>query len=375
MATQKINMNSPLLRSRVKKYDTYHNRNGSTVRQSVTGVNPVAIKSAVPTVPSHKSTSQINLTPVQTQRISTASPQQLAHSKLKQPTIVKLHHNNQLKSNTHIQNKNKFAHPQHLKSSKKVALLAVAAAQLYDNETYPDNETTLYGIAKKKLSKTQKLLYGFASAILVFSAFVSVQSFITNNQAKEQIATLGENVSRDEFGVSEGTGSEPSEEEVSQSAIANYRVADPRDPKYLRIPELGILARVKNLGVTSDGAVDAPKNIYDTGWYNGSARPGSSVGSSLIMGHVSGWTGPGIFKKIDRMVEGSQFEVEKGNGEIVRYRVTRTEKLPLDQVDMSKILSTEVAGKHDIKLMTCSGRYNSQTKTFEERFVVYAMQI
>jgi LPXTG-site transpeptidase (sortase) family protein len=194
-------------------------------------------------------------------------------------------------------------------------------------------------------------------------------------QAKDLVATLGDSNTKDEFGVSEGTGSEPSEEEVSQSAIANYRVADPKDPKYLRIPELGILARVKNLGVTNDGAVDAPKNIHDSGWYNGSARPGSSAGSSLILGHVSGWTGPGIFKKIDKMIAGSQFEVEKGNGEIVRYRVTKTEKIPLDQVNMSKILSTEVAGKHDMKLMTCSGKYNDQTKTFDDRFVVYAEQI
>jgi hypothetical protein len=375
MATQKINMNSPLLRSRVKKYDTYHNRNSGTARLSMSGFNPVTAKSVEPTVPSHKSTSQINLTPVQPQQNSHTSHQVLRKRNLKHQTTVKLRHSHQQSSLLTTFSKKAFTHPQKLKSNNRVALQAVATAKLYDNELYPDNETTLYGSLKRKLSKTQKLMYGFASVILVFSAFVSVQSFIINNQAKEQIATLGENVSRDEFGVSEGTGSEPSEEEVSQSAIANYRVADPRDPKYLRIPELGILARVKNLGVTSDGAVDAPKNIYDTGWYNGSARPGSPVGSSLIMGHVSGWTGPGIFKKIDRMVEGSQFEVEKGNGEIVRYRVTRTEKLPLDQVDMSKILSTEVAGKHDIKLMTCSGRYNSQTKTFEERFVVYAMQI
>jgi hypothetical protein len=254
-------------------------------------------------------------------------------------------------------------------------MTAVNTAQIFDNEQYPDNETTIYGSAKRKLTLLQKMMYGFGAVVLLFATFVSVQSFITNNQAKEQIATLGENSSRDEYGVSEGTGDEPSEEQISESAIRAFQVPDPRDPRFLRIPELGVFARIKNLGVTAEGAVDAPRNIYDTGWYNGSARPGASAGASLVLGHVSGWTGPGVFKQINRLVPGSQFEIEKGNGEVVRYSVTNSEQLPLDQIDMSKILGTEKAGEHDIKLMTCSGRYNNETKTFEDRFVVYATQI
>jgi LPXTG-site transpeptidase (sortase) family protein len=218
-------------------------------------------------------------------------------------------------------------------------------------------------------------MYGFGVIVLLFSAFVSVQSFINNKQAKEQIATLGENISKDEQGVSEGTGDEPSEDEISESAIYAFQVTNPQDPRYIRIPELGILARVKNLGTTPEGAVDAPKNIYDAGWYNGSARPGNSVGSSLILAHVSGWTSAGLFKNINKLVDGSEFEVEKGNGEIIKYSVTKKEQIPVDQVNMSKVLSTETAGQHDIKLMTCSGKYNKSTKTFDDRYIVYAKQI
>ena len=211
--------------------------------------------------------------------------------------------------------------------------------------------------------------------MLVFSAFVSVQSFINNKQAKELVATLGENSTNDEQGVSEGTGDEPSEDVISESAIFAFKPPNPEDPRYIRIPEIGVLARVKNMGVTAGGAVDAPKNIFDAGWYNGSARPGNSVGSSLILAHVSGWTGPGIFKNLSKLVEGSKFEIEKGNGEKIQYSVTRKEQLPVDQVNMSSILSTETAGQHDIKLMTCSGKYNKDTKTFEDRYIVYAKQI
>jgi hypothetical protein len=233
----------------------------------------------------------------------------------------------------------------------------------------------VYAVAKQKKTTFQKMLYGFASLVVVFSGFVSIQSFIVNNNAQEQIATLGENTARDEQGVSEGTGNEPSEEPIPEAVVRNYQVPSPEDPRFLRIPSLGIFSRIKNLGVTPEGAVDAPRNIYDTGWYNGSVRPGSKAGSSLILGHVSGWTSPGVFKKINQLPVGGEFEIEKGTGEVVRYSVTRSEKIPVDQVDMGKILSTEVAGQHDLKLMTCSGRYNSGTETYEDRFIVYAKKI
>ena len=77
-------------------------------------------------------------------------------------------------------------------------MTAVSESQIFDNEIYPDNEITVYGRAKRKLSLIQKTLYGFGVLVLVFSALVSVQSFINNKQAKEQIATLGENSSKDD---------------------------------------------------------------------------------------------------------------------------------------------------------------------------------
>jgi LPXTG-site transpeptidase (sortase) family protein len=218
-------------------------------------------------------------------------------------------------------------------------------------------------------------MYGVGSAVLLFSMFVSIQSFVTNNKAKEQIATLGASTSKDEQGVSEGTGDEPSEEPISESAVLAFRPPNPEDPRYLRIPDINVFSRIKAVGTTGAGAVDTPKNIFDTGWYSGGARPGNAVGSSLILGHVSGWTGPGVFKNINKLSTGSKFEIEKGTGEKVYYEVTRTEQIPATQVDMSKILATEVAGQHDIKLMTCSGRYNAQTKSFDDRYVVYGKQV
>ncbi len=263
-------------------------------------------------------------------------------------------------------------------SIHNIALLAVTKSKKYTSE----NENTVINKQfeennKKswfsKMSKAQYAFYGFGIFIFLFAGFVSVQTLLTNKQAKDQISVLGEQTfTTDSEGVIESTdGSSPSETEVSSQALANYRV-DPELPRYLRIPDIGVNARIKSSGVNKKGAVDAPKNVNDVSWFNESAKPGNEIGASLLLGHVSGWSVPGVFKKIDTLHAGARIEIEKGSGEKLVYEVTRGEKIPVDQVDMSKILGTEVVGQHDLKLMTCSGKYNKETKQFEDRYVIYA---
>jgi sortase (surface protein transpeptidase) len=175
----------------------------------------------------------------------------------------------------------------------------------------------------------------------------------------------------DENGVLEGTGDEPSEAPVPTQSILSYTVS-PDMPRYIRIPSIGVFSRVKQLGITREGAVDAPANINDAGWFNGSAKPGSAIGSSLIVAHVSGWTAPGAFKKINQLKPGMRFEIEKGDGEKLVYEVVRGESIPVDQVNMESILNPVEGEQHDLKLMTCSGRFNRQTDHYEERYVIFA---
>lgn len=345
---RKINMKSTHMRTRIKKYDTYHQRG-------------IIHRSVVPSTNIHNYSKSNKISYSTDIKSSSEALHKSSISGFQQKPTTPIRH----KSNQNVSTA----------PAKTVALRAVAEARIYENELYPDNEITMYSRAKRKLSLFQKALYGFGVIVLVFSAFVSVQSFINNMQAKEQVATLGANSTKDEQGVSEGTGDEPSEDEISQSAIYAYKPSNPEDPRYIRIPEIGVIARVKNLGTTPEGAVDAPKNINDAGWYNGSVRPGSARGSSLIVAHVSGWTAPGVFKNINKLAVGSVFEVEKGNGEKIKYSVKKKQQIPLDQVNMSEILGAEVAGQHDIKLMTCSGKYNKDTKTYEDRYVVYAKPV
>lgn len=347
MSSQKISLSSPVFKGRVRSYDTYRHQPSRSVRYQ--------------SIQSRKSgTTQTGL------KQDTSEPD-ISHNNLKNENIQ--HHiytsSKPLNSNENY--------------TKRIVLSSIRQAKIPSDDNgsldsqFLDEQIITYAETKRNATKLQKVLYVFGALVFMFSALASIQTIFTNKQAQDQIATLG--VRTDEQGVSEGTGNEPSEGPVSSQAIAAYKVSNPNDPRYLRIPSLGVFSRVKNLGIDSSGAVDAPWNINDAGWYNGSARPGNSIGSSLILGHVSGWTAPGVFKNLKNLKTGTQFEIEKGSGEVVTYEVTRSESIPLDQINMSKILGAEEPGKHDLKLMTCSGKYNSDTKTYEERYVVYAKPV
>jgi len=158
---------------------------------------------------------------------------------------------------------------------------------------------------------------------------------------------------------------------VPDNTIINYQVA-PELPRYLSIPDIGVFARIKHTGRDAEGAVDAPRNIHDVSWYTESAKPGNAIGASLLLGHVQGWSAPGVFKNIDKLEAGARFTVEKGSGETITYEVTRGQEYSLEEVNMGKILSAEDSGEHDLKLMTCSGAFDAATESYMSRYVVYA---
>ena len=356
MNEQRLSLSSSVFTGRVRKFDSYqHNpatsqrvvnnsqlRHNSTKAKSDVGISRPSTKSLV---------NSTNLAKVPIKK-SAHSFSASEHSK--QSKISILNSNN---------------------LTIKLALNAITKSTVQQGSTIENQfveDSVLMSKFKSKHSRMHMAFYGLGVLVFLFAGFASVQTIITNRNAKQQLGFLGDmNWNTDSEGVAEGTGTDPAETEVTAQAIANYKV-DPELPRYISIPELGVRARIKHTGVDKSGAVDAPKNVNDVSWYNESAKPGNAIGSSLLLGHVSGWTSAGVSKKIDQLKPGQRFEIEKGSGEKLTYEVTKGERIPLAQVDMSKILGTEVAGEHDMKLMTCSGKYNKDTKQFEERYVVYA---
>ena len=161
--------------------------------------------------------------------------------------------------------------------------------------------------------------------------------------------------------------------ETTKPALDSYSVA-PDDPRALYIDKLSIAARIMPMGVTDDNSVDAPRNIYDAGWYTGSARP-DKAGAMFVDGHASGASRLGLFAYIDTLQAGDSVVVEKGDGQRIEYVVRAVETYAADAVDMDKVLKPYTKGAKGLNLMTCTGSWVPDEKTYDKRVVVYTEQV
>jgi len=163
------------------------------------------------------------------------------------------------------------------------------------------------------------------------------------------------------------------ETEIPKSTIDDYKVA-PDMPRFLSIAKLNMKARILPMGINSDGAVQAPVNIYDSGWYKGGAKPGTQ-GASFIDAHASGSTRQGLFAYLDTLKNGDVVSVEQGDGIVFNYKVVHSETVARDAVNMDKALRVYGDASEGLNLMTCTGKWIANERTYDQRVVVYTERV
>lgn len=167
----------------------------------------------------------------------------------------------------------------------------------------------------------------------------------------------------------EGTDERP----VSTSEKQSYVVA-PDLPRYLTIPKIGVYARVLRLGLNDDGEIAAPQGIWDTGWYEGSAKPGEN-GTSFIDGHISGPTLPAVFVRLHELQSGDEIDIERGRGEMLHYKVQTVTSVKKDAIDMQTLLGPHGDNQQSLVLMTCIGQFNPAQYRYDSRLEVVAVRV
>jgi len=167
--------------------------------------------------------------------------------------------------------------------------------------------------------------------------------------------------------------SAPSSVKPKPKTIVTYSVP-PTDPKYIAIPAIGIAnTPILKLGLIND-AIAVPDNIYETGWYDASSKPGQP-GAMFIYGHVSSWTADGIFYNLKKLQPSDTITITTGANEIFTYRVVSTKIYQYNNVDMQQVLSPINTNLPGLNLMTCTGRVIKGTSEFNERLVVFTSLI
>lgn len=142
-------------------------------------------------------------------------------------------------------------------------------------------------------------------------------------------------------------------------------------PAVLRIPKLGISAKVQSVGLNPQGNMGAPRNLANVAWYKEGPVPGST-GNAVIAGHF-GKPHQTAFWNLESLSVGDRIEVTDTSNTIAQFKVTQTQRVEpnLDTRD-------HIFGKTDqahLNLITCDGVWNKASKSYNERLIVFSTRV
>lgn len=141
-------------------------------------------------------------------------------------------------------------------------------------------------------------------------------------------------------------------------------------PMRLRIPKINIDTSIERVGLTSDGAVDVPKNPANAGWFDRGPRPGER-GSSVIDGHY-GWreNAETVFNNLSKLGKGDKIYVENERGATTVFVVRKKREYAPDAHAPEIFISND--GKAHLNLITCEGVWDHISNSYPKRLVVFA---
>lgn len=140
-------------------------------------------------------------------------------------------------------------------------------------------------------------------------------------------------------------------------------------PVRLVVPSLGISTSVGQLGLQANGQVQVPSSVHTVGWFHLGPSPGQ-LGSSVILGHVDSYRGPGVFFDIKSLPAGALIEVVLDDGVTGLFRVLRVVQYAKTKFPDALVYAT--SGARLLNLVTCGGTFNHLTGSYESNIVVFS---
>ncbi|MFD1356979.1 class F sortase [Fictibacillus halophilus] len=139
-------------------------------------------------------------------------------------------------------------------------------------------------------------------------------------------------------------------------------------PASIEIPALNVNTEIEKVGRMGNGQMGVPKGFDTVGWFGEGAKPGSP-GNAVMAGHVDSKTGPAVFYKLEDLDKGDEVIVKDNDGKPLTFVVTGKEKYDRKNAPVDKIFDYSYGSK--LNLITCTGNFNRDEGTHEERLVVY----
>lgn len=141
-------------------------------------------------------------------------------------------------------------------------------------------------------------------------------------------------------------------------------------PIRVAIPTIDVEAEIENVGLLPNGQMEEPDTMDGVAWYELGTKPGDQ-GSAVLAGHVDSKTGPAIFYDLIKLEKGDEIIVTGEEGEPLTFIVQDKVAYPREEAPVQKIFGYSF--RRQLNLITCTGEFNRDAGTHDERLVIYTV--
>jgi Sortase domain len=156
------------------------------------------------------------------------------------------------------------------------------------------------------------------------------------------------------------------------SALPFPTGASDAPPAQLIIPAIGVRTRLIRLSLKPSGALQVPSTTQVAGWFDDGPAPGQ-LGPAIIAGHVDSYRGPGVFFDLSQLRRGDRVYVRRSDGTLVVFAVTEVH-LYLKTAFPTSLVYGPAPGDQ-LRLITCGGTFDYQSRSYLSNVVVFAVAL
>ncbi len=111
----------------------------------------------------------------------------------------------------------------------------------------------------------------------------------------------------------------------------------------------------------------------EAGWYRFGPKPGASVGSAVIAGHVDHRKTPGVFIELRRLDIGAEVSVTDATGKLHRYVVIERYQVNKHELPVKELFRR--TGEPVLTLITCGGEFDRKARSYDDNIVITAVPL
>ena len=145
-------------------------------------------------------------------------------------------------------------------------------------------------------------------------------------------------------------------------------------PVGVRIPSIGVDAKVLPMGLDEVGAMALPEDITKVAWYELGVPPGADRGSAVLAAHRDGRVqGHGVFYDLGRLDVGNRIAVTTADGGTILYEVVARELIAKQRLPLEELFAVD--GPARLTLISCGGYYDRSNGGYQDNVVVTAIPV